>query len=316
MHVHPISTFRLFQEGHLLRNSIAIFALTTLFYFIGAELRLVHELSLFWPLNGVMAGGFARYVWLNRLHYYAISYVAMLVYDAITTEWGLVSLVINFSNMMFIVTVALLVVRDKRLGKNKYEPVSALRLFNYCLIAALLCAIVGAIGSVSIDSLDFWPLLADWFSEQFSTGVLIVPLTVMLLDIDYFKSINDNYGHECGDKVLSVFARHIQKIVGDKGLVARMGGEEFAVAVLSVNPVDGLLMAEKIRKGVELQPFTWQQKTLYLTVSIGVGSGRASYRTLTDDFNKLMVEADTCLYRSKKDGRNRTSTMRYGEEVV
>ncbi|HHV8987321.1 TPA: diguanylate cyclase domain-containing protein [Shigella sonnei] len=316
MHVHPISTFRLFQEGHLLRNSIAIFALTTLFYFIGAELRLVHELSLFWPLNGVMAGGFARYVWLNRLHYYAISYVAILVYDAITTEWGLVSLVINFSNMMFIVTVALLVVRDKRLGKNKYEPVSALRLFNYCLIAALLCAIVGAIGSVSIDSLDFWPLLADWFSEQFSTGVLIVPLTVMLLDIDYFKSINDNYGHECGDKVLSVFARHIQKIVGDKGLVARMGGEEFAVAVPSVNPVDGLLMAEKIRKGVELQPFTWQQKTLYLTVSIGVGSGRASYRTLTDDFNKLMVEADTCLYRSKKDGRNRTSTMRYGEEVV
>lgn len=316
MHVHPISTFRLFQEGHLLRNSIAIFALTTLFYFIGAELRLVHELSLFWPLNGVMAGGFARYVWLNRLHYYAISYVAMLVYDAITTEWGLVSLVINFSNMMFIVTVALLVVRDKRLGKNKYEPVSALRLFNYCLNAALLCAIVGAIGSVSIDSLDFWPLLADWFSEQFSTGVLIVPLTVMLLDIDYFKSINDNYGHECGDKVLSVFARHIQKIVGDKGLVARMGGEEFAVAVPSVNPVDGLLMAEKIRKGVELQPFTWQQKTLYLTVSIGVGSGRASYRTLTDDFNKLMVEADTCLYRSKKDGRNRTSTMRYGEEVV
>ncbi len=354
----------------------------------------------------------------------------------------------------------------------QYEPVSALRLFNYCLLAALLCAIVGAIGSVSIDSLDFWPLLADWFSEQFSTGVLIVPcmltlaipgvlprfkaeqmmpaialivsviasvviggagslafplpaliwcavrytpqvtclltfvtgavevvlvansvidisvgspfsipqmfsarlgiatmaicpimvsfsvaainslmkqvalradfdfltqvysrsglyealkspslkqtqhLTVMLLDIDYFKSINDNYGHECGDKVLSVFAQHIQKIVGDKGLVARMGGEEFAVAVPSVNPVDGLLMAEKIRKGVELQPFTWQQKTLYLTVSIGVGSGCASYRTLTDDFNKLMVEADTCLYRSKKDGRNRTSTMRYGEEVV
>ncbi|MED9489619.1 tagaturonate reductase [Escherichia coli] len=172
MHVQPISTFRLFQEGHLLRNSIAIFVLTTLFYFIGAELRLVHELSLFWPLNGVMAGVFARYVWLNRLHYYAISYVAMLVYDAITTEWGLVSLAINFSNMMFIVTVALLVARDKRLGKNKYEPVSALRLFNYCLLAALLCAIVGAIGSVSIDSLDFWPLLADWFSEQFSTGVL------------------------------------------------------------------------------------------------------------------------------------------------
>ncbi len=75
----------------------------TNFLFLAAEWR-----------NG---GGFARYVWLNRLHYYAISYVAMLVYDAITTEWGLVSLAINFSNMMFIVTVALLVARDKRLGK-------------------------------------------------------------------------------------------------------------------------------------------------------------------------------------------------------
>ena len=60
MHVHPISTFRLFQEGHLLRNSIAIFALTTLFYFIGAELRLVHQLSLVGPRTGGMAGLCAR----------------------------------------------------------------------------------------------------------------------------------------------------------------------------------------------------------------------------------------------------------------
>lgn len=88
MHVLPNTTFRLFKEGHLLRNSFAIFVLTTLFYFIGAKLRLVHELSLFWPLNGVMAGVFACYVWLNRLHYYAICYVAMLAYDAMTTEWG------------------------------------------------------------------------------------------------------------------------------------------------------------------------------------------------------------------------------------
>ncbi|CAK5463224.1 Transport protein [Escherichia coli] len=57
MHVQPISTFRLFQEGHLLRNSIAIFVLTTLFYFIGAELRLVHELSLFWYAEWRNGGG-------------------------------------------------------------------------------------------------------------------------------------------------------------------------------------------------------------------------------------------------------------------
>ncbi|QME63354.1 diguanylate cyclase [Escherichia fergusonii] len=464
--------FRLFKEDNSLRNAFVIFALTTLFYFIGAKLRLVHELSLFWPLNGVMAGVFARYVWLNRLHYYAVSYVAMLVYDAMTTQWGWVSIVINLSNMVFIITVARLVARDKQLGKNKYEPVSALRLFNYCLIAALLCALVGAIGSDSIDSLSFGPLLADWFSEQFSTGVLIVPcmltlalprivprfkaeqlmpivaliisviasvviggagslafplpaliwcavrytpqvtclltfvtgaveivlvansviniavaspfsipqmfsarlgiatmaicpimvsfsvaainslmkqvaqradfdfltqvysrsglyealkktelrgtqhITVMLLDIDYFKSINDSFGHECGDKVLSVFAKHVQKIVGNQGLVARMGGEEFAVVVPSLNVQEGLLLAEKIRKAVALHPFDWQQKTLYLTVSIGIGSGATRFETLTEVFDKLMVEADECLYRSKKEGRNRTSAMNYKQKAV
>ena len=215
-------------------------------------------------------------------------------------------------------------------------------------------------------------MLADWFSEQFSTGVLIVPCMLTLAIPGVLPRFKAEQMMPAIALIVSVIASvviggagslafplpaliwcavrytpqvtclltfvtgaveivlvansvidisvgspfSIQKIVGDKGLVARMGGEEFAVAVPSVNPVDGLLMAEKIRKGVELQPFTWQQKTLYLTVSIGVGSGRASYRTLTDDFNKLMVEADTCLYRSKKDGRNRTSTMRYGEEVV
>lgn len=58
-------------------------------------------------------------------------------------------------------------------------------------------------------------------------------ITVMLLDIDYFKSINDNFGHECGDVVLRVFAQRIHEIIGDRGLVARMGGEEFVVMVPS-----------------------------------------------------------------------------------
>jgi hypothetical protein len=129
-----------------------------------------------------MAGVFARYAYLNRLHYYAVSYVAMLMYDAVTTSWGIASVVINLSNMVFIVIVALLVIRDKRLLKGRPDPINALRLFNYCLIAAVFCALLGAFGSVGIDSKAFWPLFADWFSEQFSTGVLIVPcmLTVKM----------------------------------------------------------------------------------------------------------------------------------------
>lgn len=468
-----ISTLRLFRPDGPLQNAAAIFILTTLFYFVGAELRLVEALSLFWPLNGVMAGIFARYAYLNRLHYYAVCYVAMLVYDALTTRWGAASLVINLSNMVFIVVVALLVIRDKRLMKKTPDPLNALRLFNYCLIAALLCALLGAVGSVGIDSQTFWPLYADWFSEQFSTGVLIVPcmltvkmptrqirirveqllpvlalvvsvlasvviggagslafplpaliwcavryslpatclltfvtgaveivlvansiiniavaaplstpmmfsarlgiatmaicpimvsvsvaainsliqqvslradfdflthvysrsglyealkqeerhrhsrfLTVMLLDIDYFKSINDNYGHECGDRVLATFASQVQQVVGEDGLVARMGGEEFAVVVNTGDAEHGFNLAERIRVTIANHPFTWRQQTLFLTVSIGLGSGRAGSWQLTEVFNRLMAEADDYLYRSKKAGRNRTSARLSGEPVA
>ena len=455
--------FRPFHKESPWRNAVMIFLLTTIFYSIGAMLRLVEELSLFWPLNAVMAGVFARYSWLNRLHNYAICYVAMLVYDAMTTTWGATSLVINLSNMVFILTVALLIVRDKKRPERRTLPINALRIFNYCLLGALGCALVGAFASVGIDELTFWPLYADWFSEQFSTGVLILPcvltltwprwvmpvrvehllpiaalvtslvasvaiggagsllfplpaliwcavrysllttalltfltgaleiilvangtinifvasplqmprmfsarlgiatmaicpiivcvsvnaintlmkqvslradfdfltrvysrsglyealgrerrtearhLTVMLLDIDYFKNINDSYGHECGDRVLTTFAQKIQQTVGDNGIVARMGGEEFAVVATTQDPHQGFMLAERIRRAVEAHPFRWQQQTLFLTVSIGVSSGTTQSWELTERFNKLLAEADEYLYQSKKAGRNRTS---------
>ena len=82
-----LSSWRPFREETPLINAGMIFALTTLFYFIGAMMRLVEELSLFWPLNAVMAGVFARYAFLHRWHYYLISYVAMLAYDAVTVSY-------------------------------------------------------------------------------------------------------------------------------------------------------------------------------------------------------------------------------------
>lgn len=135
-------------------------------------------------------------------------------------------------------------------------------------------------------------------------------ISVILLDIDFFKSINDNYGHECGDQMLSVFAKRLQMIVGDTGLVARMGGEEFVVLIPSDSPEEGMQLAESIRKAVALHPFNWQQQDIYMTVSIGLGNGHVAANALTDLFNQLMVEADECLYRSKNEGRNRTSARR------
>ncbi|MCS2167486.1 sensor domain-containing diguanylate cyclase [Scandinavium manionii] len=467
-----VPRFTVFSEAHVLRNVFFLFIITTLFYAMGAMLRLVQELSLFWPLNAVMAAIFARYVWLNRLHYYAICYGAMLLFDVMTTQWGFASLIINASNMVFIVMVAQLVMRDKRQAGSEPEPINALRLFYYCLISAIFCALLGALGSVGIDRQSFMPLLADWFSEQFSTGVLILPcvmtltlpheiarirwqqllpvltlalsmlaaiaiggagsltfplpaliwcalryplpvtsaltlitgaseiilvangiinlavsgplqtaqlfstrlgiaslaispvivsttvaainnlvrqvslradfdfltrvysrsglyealknqpantsqhLTVMLLDIDFFKSVNDNYGHECGDYVLAAFARQVYDTVGGQGLVARMGGEEFVVAAKTRDPLDGYHLAEKIRQRVEANVFQWRQLPLRVTVSIGTGSGTLGSNENIDVFNELLVEADEYLYRAKKAGRNKTCAKSLAEEGI
>lgn len=130
----PVQPF--FRPERTLINAFGIIILTSLFYFFGAMLRLIDELSLFWPLNAVMAGVFARYAFLNRPHYYLLSYAAMLVYDAITTNWGVASLAINLSNMVFIVTFAMLMQRDASQVKgDERPPLNVLKLFLYCLIA-------------------------------------------------------------------------------------------------------------------------------------------------------------------------------------
>ena len=177
-----IRSFTLFREEQPVRDALVLFTLTLLLHFLGAMLRLVQELSFFWPLNAVMAGIFARYVWLNRSYFYAVCFAAMLVYDGLTSRWGMgfASLLINFSNIVFIVTLAQLVLWDKRRADSMPGPINALNLFCFCLLAALLCAAVGALGSVDVERATFVPQLADWFSEQFSTAVLILPFILTL----------------------------------------------------------------------------------------------------------------------------------------
>ncbi|HII0109278.1 TPA: GGDEF domain-containing protein, partial [Klebsiella variicola] len=177
-----IRSFTLFREEQPVRDALVLFTLTLLLHFLGAMLRLVQELSFFWPLNAVMAGIFARYVWLNRSYFYAVCFAAMLVYDGLTSRWGMgfASLLINFSNIVFIVVLAQLVLWDKRRADSMPGPINALNLFCFCLFAALLCAAVGALGSVDVERATFIPQLADWFSEQFSTAVLILPFILTL----------------------------------------------------------------------------------------------------------------------------------------
>ncbi|WP_086482080.1 sensor domain-containing diguanylate cyclase [Oceanospirillum sanctuarii] len=131
---------------------------------------------------------------------------------------------------------------------------------------------------------------------------------LLAIDIDHFKRINDTHGHDIGDEVLIACARVLKEAVGDQGVVARMGGEEFSVYGY-MNYRDAVALADKIRKAVEAGSFT--SKGLKLTVSIGLDSGKDI------GFSDSFTLADKALYAAKRDGRNRvvsSSTLFHEEE--
>lgn len=130
------------------------------------------------------------------------------------------------------------------------------------------------------------------------------PLSVILLDIDNFKQINDTYGHVEGDRVLQQISQIIKCEVGEKHVPCRYGGEEFAIILPETTVNEAVIVAEKIRMTVsEKTVQTESGDKINLTVSLGVVQ-RKSY----DDVESFMRRVDKLLYRSKSEGKNRTSS--------
>jgi len=127
------------------------------------------------------------------------------------------------------------------------------------------------------------------------------PLSLAMIDIDFFKKINDTYGHAVGDDVLKRVAEVFRTSVRSTDLVARYGGEEFAVMMPETTLQDGMTFAEKILDLIETTPLQTQAGPLRATVSIGVASVPHSRIHSAKD---LIVAADRALYRAKKGGRN------------
>ncbi|CAN5161975.1 GGDEF domain-containing protein [soil metagenome] len=125
------------------------------------------------------------------------------------------------------------------------------------------------------------------------------PITVMIFDIDHFKSVNDRFGHAAGDDVLQVFANVAVGALRITDLVGRVGGEEFA-ALLPCSIEEALLAAERVREAFEASGVAIDDAPLETTVSIGVAGGPAN-----TELEVLMASADTALYQAKRAGRNR-----------
>ncbi|MFZ4712313.1 MAG: diguanylate cyclase [Bacteriovoracaceae bacterium] len=133
------------------------------------------------------------------------------------------------------------------------------------------------------------------------------PLTLILFDLDHFKKLNDNFGHDAGDFVLKEMANVIRSGgVRDGDIFARYGGEEFVVLLPKTNLKQGFEIAERLRKLVETHQFIYDNKRLPVTASIGVADYRAGVNTGTDLFKR----ADTAVYKSKEGGRNQVNFFR------
>jgi two-component system cell cycle response regulator len=129
------------------------------------------------------------------------------------------------------------------------------------------------------------------------------PIAVMILDIDYFKSVNDTHGHDAGDDVLREFAVRIRKAIRNIDLACRYGGEEFVIVMPETDIAVASMVAERIRRRIATEPFPIQQgaQSLEVTISIGI----AAIGAPGDNAAAILKRADTALYRAKRDGRNR-----------
>jgi diguanylate cyclase (GGDEF)-like protein len=125
------------------------------------------------------------------------------------------------------------------------------------------------------------------------------PVTVLIFDIDHFKSINDRFGHPAGDEILKLFAALVVNSLRISDLSGRIGGEEFA-ALLPCSLEEGVLAAERVREAFERSGIMAETGPVDTTVSIGVAAGPAGI-----ELDVLLAAADTALYQAKRGGRNR-----------
>lgn len=149
----------------------------------------------------------------------------------------------------------------------------------------------------------------DRFQQEWSFAVHSdAPLACLMLDIDHFKSVNDRYGHDAGDKVLVQVARVIQRTCRKDDVVFRFGGEEFCIVDPGTPLAEAVRLAERIVRTIRTEKFGKEDAPFQVTLSIGVAARDAS----DADMNALIARADRALYAAKASGRDRVMAARGG----
>lgn len=131
-------------------------------------------------------------------------------------------------------------------------------------------------------------------------------LSVLMLDCDHFKQVNDGFGHAIGDQALVHFCRHAEQHIREVDLLARYGGEEFVIVLLHTDVVGAVELAERLRLTLTQSPLETARGELRLSTSIGV----ASRSDGCESFEQMLLRADKAVYRAKALGRNRTEVAK------
>jgi diguanylate cyclase (GGDEF)-like protein len=126
------------------------------------------------------------------------------------------------------------------------------------------------------------------------------PFSVLLMDIDLFKSVNDNYGHHVGDELIILVARTLREQCRKVDTLARWGGEEYLVLLPETNTEEAMSSANRIREAFSAKSVSTEQGQVQATISVGVASIRGS-----ESIDRLLQRSDEALYQAKTEGRNR-----------
>ena len=140
-------------------------------------------------------------------------------------------------------------------------------------------------------------LLEKFLSESLRYNV---PLSIMMLDIDHFKKVNDTYGHLVGDFILKEVANILKSTIRHSDACGRFGGEEFIIILPNTKLIGAMKLAERIRKNIQNHEFIFNNTKIFVTISIGITSA-----SKTDSIFSLIERADEALYEAKNKGRNR-----------
>ncbi len=126
-------------------------------------------------------------------------------------------------------------------------------------------------------------------------------LSFIVLDIDFFKQINDTYGHNIGDRVLQHVVNQIADNLRRSDIFGRIGGEEFSIALLDTDLQQAYNLAEKIRLNIQQTPYSDKRNTIMITISLGVSQAQPN----DQDISVILSRADIALYQAKESGRNK-----------